>query len=201
MKVILILVSWSSGSTAVSGFFDKCGCYTCPPHFSTNDVRTPNAYEPKEYRDALAECIDELTLKQVGAYEVFSEFFAEWLPNQMEKAQSGGCEAVVLKHPLQSFLLREISTVCDPINVVVTRPFSKIEATRKRRKWGPVYGMKGAEAIYGRTYSYLHINSQAHLSVPYEKFRESADLRQTLLDFCGLQPSSEKLRQAVNWLK
>lgn len=45
MKNIVIIASWSSGSTAITGYLDKCGAYSCPPHLNTVDERTPNSYE------------------------------------------------------------------------------------------------------------------------------------------------------------
>ncbi len=41
MKSILILSSWGTGSTAVTGYLDKLGAYSCAPHFHTNDEKTP----------------------------------------------------------------------------------------------------------------------------------------------------------------
>ena len=58
MKTILILCPWSSGSTAVAGFLDRCGGHTCPPHFSTNDPKTPNPYESLALSNSLKKLID-----------------------------------------------------------------------------------------------------------------------------------------------
>ncbi len=63
---IIIVATWSSGSTALAGFLHQCGAYTCPPHQKTNDERTPIAFEPLLYADALKKLFDEFTLKKKG---------------------------------------------------------------------------------------------------------------------------------------
>ena len=45
VKTIVILSSFSSGSTALAGFLERCGAHTCPPHMITSDKRTPLSYE------------------------------------------------------------------------------------------------------------------------------------------------------------
>lgn len=72
---IIIIATWSSGSTALTGFLQQCGAYTCPPHQKTNDERTPIAYESLLYADALRKIFDEFTLKKKGDFEVFRRFF------------------------------------------------------------------------------------------------------------------------------
>ena len=201
MKVILVLASWSSGSTAVAGFLDKCGCYSCPPHQTTDDIKTPVAYESKQYRDALVNCIDECTLKIKGSAEDFESFFKEWIAQQYVKARENGCSSIILKHPLQSFLLQKITKHISPICVVVTRPLAKIEQTRLRRKWHPVYGAAGAKAVYNATYIYLHENGYCYMAIPYEKFREDDFVRKQLLSFCGINPTIEQMHSAISFIK
>ena len=58
MKAVVIIASWSSGSTAVTGYLDKCGAYSCPPHLNTIDKRTPNSYESIEYGTELAKLFE-----------------------------------------------------------------------------------------------------------------------------------------------
>ena len=43
-------------------YFDKCGLHTCPPHWEeTGDERTPNTFEPLEFKKLLQLTIDEAT--------------------------------------------------------------------------------------------------------------------------------------------
>ena len=144
MKTILILCPWSSGSTAVAGFLDRCGGHTCPPHFSTNDPKTPNPYESLALRNALHNLIDieTPTFEQKGTEAVFEKFFSKWIEEQKTLAQNIGKTFLVLKHPLKIFALHIIEKYIDAKFLVVTRPLEKIEQTRIRRKWPDVYGKK-----------------------------------------------------------
>ena len=201
MQVVFVLSSWASGSSAVAGFLGKCGCYTCPPHFSLLDPRTPNSFESTEYRDALMACIDENSLERISPTSNFVAFLSDWLPAQIQKAEEQGYHYLVLKHPLQSFLLDEITKIVKPIFVVVTRPLEKIEQTRRRRDWGPVYGSAGAKSIYSAIYSYLHNNSKCYLAVPYEEFRNDVDMQRHLIDYCSIKTTDTQIHSASTWLR
>ena len=202
VKVILVLASWSSGSTSVAGYLDKCGAYSCPPHVHTVDERTPNAYEPRELMKVLTLCIDENTLQPTPRADAFGIFFPKWIMVQKMKAAEAGHRFIVLKHPLQSFVLPVImSTLPDARVVVVSRPFEKIEATRARRSWAASYGDWGARQVYGATYTWLHDNSYGYVCVPYERFRSEAALRSEMLTYVGLQPTPEQQADADAFLK
>ncbi len=166
VKVIVLLSAFGSGSSAVAGFLDKCGAHSCPPHVHTNDPRTRTTFEPALYREALLKCFDEQTLKQIGKSEDFIAFFKPWLENEKAIAASGGRTHIVLKHPLQTFLLPAIDQIARPTYLVVTRPYEEIEQTRLRRGWSPVFGEAGAKAVYGAIYSYMHQSGKEYLSVP-----------------------------------
>lgn len=201
VDVTLILAAWSSGSTSVAGFLDKCGAYTCPPHQHTNDARTPVAYEPKAYRDALAACIDEFKLVQKGPSETFTAWFRDWLPAQQRRAAEAGAGPIVLKHPLQTFLLPALDRLAACRYVVVTRPYDRIEATRQRRKWHPVYGKAGAERIYRLSHTYLQNHDKSCLVLPYERFRAEVGLRDQLLAYLGMAPGETQRAAAEAWLR
>lgn len=201
VKVTLILASWSTGSTSIAGFLDKCGAYTCPPHQRTNDERTPIAYEPKAYRDALAACIDEFKLTQKGKSEDFVAWFEGWLGQQKILADKAGCSGIVLKHPLQTFLLPALDRLAECEYVLVTRPYEKIENTRLRRKWHPVYGKAGARRIYQLSYNFLQNRSKPYIAIPYERFRTDAGMRGRLLEYLDMRPDAEQLAEAEAWLR
>lgn len=200
ISVTVVLSSFGSGSTAVSGFLDKCGMYSCPPHQRTNDERTPNSYEPRAYRDALADCIDEFTLKPQKDIQQFSDFFAAWLEQEKTKARDLGLNHITIKHPLQTFVLPVIDKLASPKYVVVTRPFSQIEETRLRRDWHKVYGQAGARVIYNTLYAYLHESGKPYLVVPFGEFKTNETLQRQLLAYLQLSPSEEQLMQAQKWL-
>jgi hypothetical protein len=201
IKTILVLSSYCSGSTAVTGFLEQCGAYACPPLITTNDPLTPSAKEPVEYRNILVQCIDEFSLRRQKPNSFFLEFFTRWHPIQLSKASEVGSKAIVLKHPLQAFFLDEIFEVCDPKLVLVHRPFDKIEATRLRRNWHPVYGKPGAQIIYNALYSKLHAGSKSYISVPYESFLTDLAIQGDLLSFCSMSPTSSELFEARNFLR
>ena len=144
-KVIVILSSWSSGSTAMTGFFDRCGGHSCPPHFQTNDQRTPTAYENKDYVDALHKFIDtdskESLFTQKGDIKKFLGFFDQWVSSQVTISKNIGQQFLILKHPLQIFVLDQIESYFEPKYIVLTRSIEKIEQTRVRRNW-PKYSAK-----------------------------------------------------------
>jgi hypothetical protein len=201
VQVVVLLCSWSSGSTSVAGYLDKCGAYTCPPHQKTNDERTPVAFEPLAYRNALAKFTNEFTLKNVGDRADFIAWFSEWLPKQRQKAAEAGCKVIALKHPLSVYLMAEIYAISDCKFAFVTRAFQSIENTRKRRKWAVVYGIQGARILYNTAWRTLQNMGLPYVSVPYEQFRESAEIRQLLLDYCGLEPNEEQRAAADAWLR
>ena len=128
IEVIVLLTSWGTGSSAVAGFLDKCGCYTCPPHFmETKDPKTPNTYEPSVYRGILSSTIDEATFQQKSPMTIFSRKFSKFLDLERSKALENKKQAIVLKHPLQSFLLPEIEMIASPKYLILTRPYDLLK--------------------------------------------------------------------------
>lgn len=202
VKVIFILASWSSGSTSVAGYLDKCGAYSCPPHLTTVDDRTPDAFEPAEYAGVVRLCLDEETLQVNQKAEGFGVFFREWIATKREMAAAAGHRFIVIKYPAQSLLLPLLMTVVpDAILVVVTRPFDKIEATRQRRKWIASYGEAGAQVIYGVTYQFLQQYGWPYIGIPYEKLRSDPTLRDRMLQFIGLEPTPAQRAEADAFLR
>tara|TARA_X000001036_G_scaffold428710_1_gene458856 strand:+ start:1154 stop:1765 length:612 start_codon:yes stop_codon:yes gene_type:complete len=203
MKIILILCSWSSGSTSVAGFLDRCGCHTCPPHYPTNDPKTPNAYESHALRNHLHQLIDIETseFKQIGKEQVFESFFKDWIEEQKELASNIGKNFIVLKHPLKIFVMKIIEKYTNPEFLVLTRPFEKIESTRLRRRWPEIYGEKAAVVIYKKIYEYLQQSNHSFLNVSYANFLKDQKEQQRIIDFFGLNPTDRQLEDAKNWLR
>lgn len=201
ISVIVLLSAWSTGSTSVAGFLDRCGVYTCPPHQRTNDSCTPVAYEPLVYRDALAEYIDELSFTRKNDAKIFVDFFVNWIAEQKQNALENCCKHIALKHPLQTFMLPVIDRLVSPEYVMITRPYSDIEKTRQRRKWYPIYGKAGAKVIYDTANLYLQDNSKEYFSLPYAKFRTDRRLQRKLLRYLEISPGKEQLWAAEEWLK
>ena len=204
-KVIVILSSWSSGSTAMTGFFDRCGGHSCPPHFQTNDQRTPTAYENTDYVDALHKFIDtdskDSLFAKKGDIKKFLEFFEQWFTSQVMIARNIGKQFLVLKHPLQIFVLEEIESYFDPKYIVLTRSLEKIEQTRGRRNWPEVFGKKGASILYDEINTYFKKKQKPFFPIEYESFLKKEQLRKEMLEFCELKISAEKLQEAEDWLR
>ena len=104
MKTVIIIASWSSGSSAVAGYIDKCGAYSCPPHLNTIDERTPNSYEPLAYKKELSNLFNDLTFEEIGDANDFVSFFESWYEIESQKAKNLGLNHIVLKHPLHTAL-------------------------------------------------------------------------------------------------
>jgi hypothetical protein len=201
INAIIVLGTWSSGSTAVTGYLERCGGYTCPPHQHTNDERTPIAYEPLAYAEALRTLFDEFSLKKVGKTENFIDFFEDFWAIECVAAKRKGLDNIVLKHPLQTFILPYLKNRLNPSFVFVTRPFEKIERSRARRDWHPVYGSLGAKAVYSTAFNFLIENSCPFITVPYEKFLTDKFLREKMLSFLNISPSDKMKENAAKFVR
>lgn len=145
VHTLVVLGSFSSGTTALVGYLARLGAYTCPPHMRTNDPRTPDPHEPRALRDQLVSYIHEPTLKpQVEDLSGFRAWFEPWLAEQKAQAAASGYTHVVLKHPLAAFFIEDLAEVGQPTFLVMSRRFEAIEQSRQRRGWGAVYGKAGA---------------------------------------------------------
>ena len=204
-KVVVILSSWSSGSTAMTGFFDRCGGHSCPPHFQTNDQRTPTAYENKDYVNALHKFIstdsEESLFTQKGDVKTFLRFFKQWFVSQVTISRNIGKQFLILKHPLQIFVLEQIEPHFEPKYIVLTRSLEKIEQTRVRRNWPEVFGKKGASILYNEIDTYFDKKQKPFFSIEYEQFLTDEKTRKELLAFCELEIPAEKLKAGEDWLR
>lgn len=201
VRVIALLSGWGCGSTAVAGFLEKCGAFSCPPHWLTNDERTPVSYEPVALRSALVSSFDETTLTGLASRSGFAPALSRWLAAEKVRAAKQGCRRIVLKHPLLSLVVRELEDVASPDFVVVTRRFAAIEATRNRRGWPDVYGANGARTLYNAAHVALHEDGIAYLGLPFVAFRRDWALQARLLSHCGLEPDAQMLEAARDWLR
>ena len=201
MKTILILSSWGTGSTAVTGYLDKLGAFSCAPHFYTNDDKTPNSFEPLELRNLLNEYVNELDFKLKKDPKPFEEAFSNWISSQSSIASEQGHTHLVLKHPLLIFFLPTIYRYCDASSVYITRNIESVEKTRQRRQWPENFGRVGVLKIHKILYDlYLKMNKPV-LQLPFESFRSNIESRLELIRYTGLRPSKEQITEAENWIK
>ena len=201
MKAVIIISAWSSGSTAVVGYLDRCGAYTCPPHVYTSDERTPNSYEPVIYKNELGKLFDHYSFKEIGNSADFINFFEAWWDIECAKAKKLGCSHILLKHPLQTFVLPYLKKKLNPSFIFITRPNDEIEETRKRRNWHTSLGAKGAQMIQSVAYNFLTANSCPFISIPFNIFRKNSELRHKMLDYIELSPSRDQIQDAEAFLR
>ena len=145
MKVIFIAGAWGSGTSAVAGALDKMGITSLPPHFHTNDPRTPNSFESLAFRKLVYSFANESTLTKNMAC---SAKFIQGMKILMQQAKANSADAVVLKMPLASICTAQIIEAVDPYIIVVHRPLENIEASRIRRGWPSHLGAQTAQIIY-----------------------------------------------------
>tara|TARA_X000000950_G_C13879886_1_gene646444 strand:+ start:295 stop:867 length:573 start_codon:yes stop_codon:yes gene_type:complete len=189
----------------MTGFFDRCGGHSCPPHFQTNDQRTPTAYENKDYVDALHKFIDTDSkgplFTQKGDVKEFLGFFEQWFTSQVTISRNIGKQFLILKHPLQIFVLDQIEPHFEPKYIVLTRSLEKIEQTRVRRNWPEVFGKKGASILYSEINTYFEKKQKPFFPIEYEQFLTNEKNRKELLIFCELEISTEKIKEGEDWLR
>jgi len=201
LKTIIILGSWSSGSTAITGYIQRLGAFTCPPHVQTFDERTPDSHESLPFRNALAECVDELTLKPLRPAPDFGAWFETWLSGHQQAATEQGRNVIALKHPLSAFFVPQFVNRCDPTFLVITRNFQAIEKTRERRNWHQVYGSAGATKVYSALFSGLMECGQSFCSVAFEDFLANAATRRTMRKRLPMDPDQSQIAKAEAWLR
>jgi len=196
-KVILVLSSWSSGSSAVSGFLSKCGVDLFSPYFQgAIDLMTPNTYESNDFRALMMYAIDEWSFEYKISSTEFRQLFQQFINHKINSINYSPDQLLGLKHPLSVFWLKEITEIIDPVFIVVTRSFEKIESTRLRRNWLESYGSKGAKTIYGHIYSFLQENGYSFFAISYDDFLDNSEKRLKLLDYCDISLSLDKTQIA-----
>ncbi|SDG14541.1 hypothetical protein SAMN05216241_1065 [Limimonas halophila] len=202
VRPIVVLGSWSSGTTAVTGYLARLGAYSCPPHVQTKDPRTPNSHEPTGLRDAVLSRVDQFSLKaKEGDTSGFREWLHEWLQEQKRYAAEAGCSHLIMKHPVSAFFIADLQAVCEPTFLVVTRPFEAIERSRQRRGWHPVYGQAGAKVIYQTIFGKVVNQDINALSVSFDRFRADPTLGGRLHTWVGMDPSAHTVDAALAWVR
>lgn len=201
LPVLCVLGTWSSGTTAVTGYLKNLGAYSCPPHVGTNDPRTPDSFESLEFRNRCAATVDEATFADIGDRQKFCDELQGWIKQKSHEALQSECSHVVLKHPLSAFLISEIHEACAPKWIVVTRPFDKIEATRRRRNWLPYYGAQGANKVYSTLFSSLIQIEASYFSVSFAEFLSSSATREQLISYSGVITDTDGKARAEKWLR
>jgi hypothetical protein len=199
MKVIFVAGTFGSGTSAVAGALDRLGVDSMPPHFITNDLRTPNSYESMAFRELVNEFTDEPTL---SLHESGADKFVQGLRDLLSQANGGSANAVVLKMPLASICVPQIIKAVDPYIIWVHRPLSEVEASRLRRKWPPLYGAAGAGVICSKLITDLIEHKKSYLAVSYLDLQKHTRREITnIMNFCGLQELGSRIDAAVEFVR
>ena len=127
MDEIAVIGPPCSGTTAVTGLIALMGYNLCGPHYDT--AHGELTLEPHDLHEMLHSLVDPDTLEVSGEFDLQS-----WRKTKPERT--------VFKHPWLALF--------DIPGIVVRRNLDDIEKTRKRRKWGRMYGAAGAEIIYAK---------------------------------------------------
>ena len=210
LQTILIFSAYSCGSSALAGFFERCGAHSCPPHAWSNDERTKISFENIHLKRIL-ETIFPLK-KEEGKEENFFEqkkdaqelidFFPGWIQTHMQIAAGIGKKALVIKHPLTMFVIKEIEPfLTNPRYIVLKRPLEEIENSRLRRKWTPVYGKEGAAVIYEKIANATEQLKLSTFEITYDDFRKNENARLDMINYCKLEMDDKKMQAARNWIR
>ena len=119
-------------------------------------------------------------------------------PNQPDPAR----RLLTLKMPLASLCLPEICSTFDTRIIVVHRPLDEIEASRLRRKWGPLYGASGAQYIYGQMFNDLILHKLSFLGISYGDFVNNTQRSlQKIVEYCDLGHLQKNLGKAEAFVR
>ena len=185
-KVIVILSSWSSCSTAMTGFFDRCGGHSCPPHFQTNDQRTPTAYENKDYVDALHKFIDtdskESLFTQRGDIKKFCSWTMVYLTgNNFQKYRKAVFNS---KTPSSDFCSRpDWAILWTKVYRLDPQPW-KNRTDPGSKNWSRYLAKKEHRFF---TWNQYILWKQKLFPIEYEQFLTNEKIRKELLAFCELE--------------
>lgn len=200
-KVIFIAGSFGSGTSAVAGALAKLGVSSLPPHFQTNDPRTPSSFESLAFRKLVDSIANDADLSVADNRAGTSKFIKE-LKKLVAKADGGIHDAVMLKMPLASLCLPQIVEAVDPFVIVVHRPFDEIEASRNRRNWPAHYGAVGAQRIYYQLTWDLIKTRKSFLALSYSDLRQHGRREITrIAQFCGLKKANDRIGEAVKFIR
>jgi hypothetical protein len=207
MKIIFVAGAWGSGTTALAGALSRLGVPAFGPHLRLNDPRTPNSYELVPFRKLILRFVDQ---EKVSIKEDCSEGFVAALKSfaqELEKGEFGNWAArepkrLVLKLPIASICLPQITRVFETSILVVHRPLEEIEASRNRRRWPPNFGAAGARVIYSRALFDLAQLKKSYLAVSHFDLTNNTErILRSVIEFCGLNDLDSNLSEACAFIR
>jgi len=207
MKLIFIVGSWGSGTTAVIGALDCLGVPTLGPYFQSSDPKTVNTFELISFRNLINQYVDESTVKHKDNYSdefipALERYRLELETNINSVLPDNTRKVIALKMPLASICLPAICSVFETKIIVVHRPFEEIESSRLRRNWPSLYGVLGATHIYGRIFNDLMQHKLSFLGISYHDFvNNTCESLISIIEFCDIEYLQENQEDAEAFVK
>jgi hypothetical protein len=207
MKVILVIGSWGSGTTALAGALVRLGIPGFGPYFVSDDPTTPNTFEMQAFRDVVLPFMDESTvsLRPDAEMELISalrKFRSALEDGKFGAWPAGQAKRVMLKLPFASLCIPQISTVFDTDVVLMLRRLQDVEASRRRRGWAAIYGRAGAQIIYSKSVNDLLQIPKSFLAISFsELMRDTRHSLERVINFCGVHDLSDNLDQAAAFVR
>jgi hypothetical protein len=191
----------------VTGALVQAGLVGLGPYFQTNDPRTPNSYEWLPFRACIQRFVSESTLTLTTqslepVRSALQSLCGDILAQQHGVYDPRRDPPLVMKYALSALLLPVIAEVFDLRLVVVTRPLPAIEATARRRGWGPQFGAAGAELVYAHLFGALVALGTPTELLHYPQLQsESAAVLERILLHCGQRASPAQVAAAIAFVR
>jgi hypothetical protein len=138
--VTVVLGSWSGGTSACAAVVAALGADPRPPVFRIDDPATPFSGESQALRRLVLGHFSEPRMRRTHDAARLPEALRAW----------AGPGPAVAKYPPLAWFVPEMVEAWEARFLIVRRPLDRIEATRIRRRWPPVYGAVGARLVYDR---------------------------------------------------
>lgn len=201
--LVLVCGPWSSGTSATAGMISEMGVPSPGPFYEIKDSKTPHTFESDLFRRVMITLVSEKTLQVKQSSQEVIDLLLQFrdgpIHDLLEKNPSQQNKAIMFKHPLSCFILKELAQVFNLRVVVVARNLQDIEKTRVRRNWHKNFGIVGAQKIYDATFKTLLTENIPYSVVRYEDLLASpANVFEQLKLFLNIVPTSIQRKRAIN---
>jgi hypothetical protein len=202
-KLILVSGAWGSGTSAIAGALVCLGYSGLGPFYVTNDERTRNSYELIPFRNLILRLASEPKIKVTERSEKLISEEISCFKQQILNQDFGPYDPrtsppLFVKYPLSALLISELAEHFDVLLIVVSRPISDIEKTRRRRNWPSYHGAQGANIIYPKIFETVFFDGIPAYFVHYPNLlRNPEPYIREIIHLCGYIPSEIKIDEAI----